>query len=108
MLKVKSLTNNVSPMLNGLDQISTHPKGIVNYQGNPPGMGNFCEGRYIVHDIFRIGDTLDIERFCSVIDSSGKCFRARICHPFDTDAELFEGDFELIVGTTIEVRTSQK
>lgn len=70
-------------------------------------MSNFRECGYIVHNIFGIGDALDIEGFRSFINSSGKCFRGGIRHPFDADAELFEGYFELIVGAAIEMRTSQ-
>jgi hypothetical protein len=67
-------------------------------------MGNFCQCGDIIDDVFGVSDTFDENSFGLLINGSCESFRGRFRDPFDVNAKLLEGDLELVVGTTIEVR----
>ena len=69
---MNGLTDNVGAMLNGLDKITPHSESIVNNKRNAIFVGEFCENRNVVHDIFGVGDAFDENGFGFVVDGGSE------------------------------------
>lgn len=102
-------------MLNRFDEVSSHSEGVVHDQrdtvimGNLKNDGNVNDGAFsskkiiylgedgdVAEDVLGVGNTLNVDGLCLLINCGGKSLRGEFCNPFYADAEFLERHCEFI------------
>jgi len=95
--------DNVRTELNRLDDVSSSTEGVIDNEGNAMVVCDLRESGDVVDDVLGVRDRLDKDGLGALVNGSSECLGGRLGDPLHTDAELLEGDFELVVGTAIKV-----
>ena len=99
----RTVHDNVRTELNRLDDVSSSTEGVIDDEGNAMVVCDLRESGDVVDDIFGVRDRLDVDGLGALVNGGGECFGGRLGDPLHANAEVLEGDLELVVGTAIEV-----
>lgn len=89
-------------MLNGADEEPASAKSVVNDQRNTCRLTYLRDSLKVGDVVLGISDTLDIDSFCLIVDSSSNVVGVVALDKLGFDAETREENLELVVGSAVE------
>jgi hypothetical protein len=95
--------DDIRTKINRADDVASGTKGVVDNQGNTVVMSHFGKFRNRSDVVLGIADALDVDGLGFGINGLGEGFWLVIWNEFDGDAVFLEEDFELVVGSSIQV-----
>lgn len=96
--------NDVGSVLKGADKEASCTEGVVYNDWDTGIMGNFANSFKVRDVVFWVSDRFNVDCLCSVINGGGDVLWLVAIDEFGIDPKSGEEDFELIVGTSVEIR----
>src|SRR5690242_5250268 len=100
-----TVDNDVCTMLERLSEVTTSTKCVVHDQRHTLLMCHFGNGFKIRNVVPRVTNSLNIDGLGPVINGRGDVFGVFAIDKLCVDSQTREEDFELIVGTAVEIRS---
>lgn len=93
--------DDVGAMVDGTDEVSTNAECVVNDERDTVIVRDFGKGGEVTDGVFGVGDALDVDGLGLLIDGGSEGLGFFVGNELDSNAELLEGDFELIKSSAI-------
>lgn len=97
-----AVSNDVGTKLDRRTDIAAHAKSIVNDQGDAMVISHLRNSRDVRNIVLRVGDGLDVDSSCVLVDQLGDGVRLVSFDKLDSDIELLHVNAELIIGAAVQ------